>query len=82
MAPWLSSAKAATTASSSCCRAPVSRRSALPKARILVVDDEAVFRKNLVRSLLAHDYDVRESETAAEALQQYKAFRRTCCCWA
>ncbi len=43
--------------------------------RILVVDDEPTFRQTLVLSLRGHDFEVRESDSAAEALVEYEAFQ-------
>ncbi len=42
--------------------------------RILVVDDEHQFRRSLVRALRGHAYEVWESETAAEALEDFGEF--------
>jgi two-component system KDP operon response regulator KdpE len=45
------------------------------KARVLVVDDEPGIRKFLKVSLGAHDYEVKEASTGAEALEVAPDFR-------
>ena len=45
------------------------------KPRILVVDDEAQFRRALTRSLEGHGYEVREAEDGAGALAESETFR-------
>ena len=45
------------------------------KPRILLVDDEAQFRRALTRSLEGHGYDVREADDGASALDANEAFR-------
>jgi CheY-like chemotaxis protein len=41
--------------------------------KVLVVEDEAVFRKVIVRNLIAHGCAVLEAETVDEAIQQVAA---------
>jgi CheY-like chemotaxis protein len=41
--------------------------------RVLVVEDEAVFRKIISRNLAAHGYEVLEAETVGEAIDQISA---------
>jgi two-component system KDP operon response regulator KdpE len=43
--------------------------------RILVVDDEAQLRHAIVRSLIGHDYAVREAEDGATAVREFSAFK-------
>lgn len=45
------------------------------KSRVLVVDDEPGIRKFLRVSLTAHEYEVREAATGAEALAQAPEYR-------
>ncbi len=45
------------------------------RPRILVVDDESGIRKFLRVSLLAHDYDVRESATGVDAIESAQQYR-------
>jgi two-component system KDP operon response regulator KdpE len=45
------------------------------KPRILIVDDEAQFRRALTRSLEGHGYEVREAEDGAAALAENETFR-------
>lgn len=45
------------------------------KSRVLVVDDEPGIRKFLRVSLMAHEYDVREASTGAEALALAPEYR-------
>ena len=43
--------------------------------RILVVDDEPELRRALARSLLGHDFAVREAADGAAALREFAAFK-------
>jgi two-component system KDP operon response regulator KdpE len=45
------------------------------KPRILIVDDEVQLRRALSRSLVGHEYLVREAEDGAGALSAFEAFK-------
>ena len=50
------------------------------RGRILVVEDDALLRRILVRALTAMDWDVRAAEDGLQALQQIELEYRTWCC--
>jgi two-component system KDP operon response regulator KdpE len=45
------------------------------KPRILIVDDEAQLRRALTRSLVGHEYDVREAEDGASGLSAFETYK-------
>lgn len=52
-----------------------------PAATVLVADDDATIRRNLVRLLRSEGYETFEAGTGAEALAKVHAGTRTPSCW-